>query len=329
MKNTKRALKKKVKVVCFGGGSALPRLMAELKKYLFQITAISSMADDGGSSGQLRRDFNVLPPGDIARQVLALSSAPKWKKELFQFRFGQEEFPDVGHKGHRLANAFIAGLEYILKDYQKVLKIVGNFMELGIHQALPATIDKVWLRAELENGEIIEGENEIDVPKKHNPNLKIKKLFLKPKAKIFPQTKKAILKANLMIIGPGDLYSSLLPCFLPEGMKEAIKKSKAKKVFICNLMTKSGETNNFSVLDFVKEVEKYIKCPLNFVIYNNFILEKKRVEKYQKEHPEMLDLVKINKELAKEKFISKNLLLKEGPIEHDFQRVAKIIVNLL
>jgi len=316
------------RIICFGGGNGVPKLMAELKKYSLKICGVNSMVDNGGSAGQLRRDFDVLPPGDIRRHILALSEAPKWKKFLFEFRFGKEEF-EIGHKGHNFANVFFAGLEVFFRDYKKVLKIVYEFMEVKKNcKALPATLDKVQLMAELENGQIIEGEAEIDVPKKHNPNLKIKRLFLNKKAKIFSETKKEILKADLIVIGPGDLYSSLIPCFLIKGTKEAIKKSGAKKIFVANLMTKLGETNGFSLLDFTKEIERYLKEKLDLVIFNNFFPQKKEIENYKKKHPELLEMVKIPKNLPKEKFIGKNLLLK-GKIEHDFKKLAKIIVKIL
>jgi len=317
------------KIVCLGGGNAVPKLFLEpLKKFPVKITGITSMVDNGGSAGQLREDFRVLPPGDIRRHILALSDAPDWKKELFKLRFGREKFPG-GHKGHNFANVLIGGLEYILKDYRKVLEIIHDFMEIKRqHQALPAIINKTQLMAELENREIIEGEDEIDVPKKHNPKLKIKKIFLKPKAKVFPPTKKAIIEADLITLGPGDLYSSTIPCFLPDGMKEALRKSKAKRVFICNAINKLGETNNFSVLDFTNEVEKYIGCQLDFVLYNTEIPNKKRIKEYKKEEPLILDLVKIDKNLNKKKFIGKNLLIKSGPIVYDPNKVVKTILKL-
>ena len=328
--NTKKNLKRKRNIVCFGGGNAIPKLLLDpLKKYNMKITGITSMVDNGGSTGQLRRDFNILPPGDIRRHILALSDAPKWKKDFFGFRFGREEF-DGGHKGHNFANAFIGGLEYILKDYKKVLEITHDFMEVKKeNQALPATINKkVQLIAELENGKFIEGEDEIDVPQKHNPNLKIKKVFLKPKVKAFPPAIEAIIKADLITIGPGDLYSSAICCLLPAGMRKAFKETKAKKVLIVNSMTKLGETNNFSVLDFADEVEKYIDCPLDFVIYNTKIPSKKRIEKYKKEEPLILDLVKIDKNLDEKKFIGKNLLEKNGPIIYNSNKLVKLIMSL-
>jgi len=315
-------------VVCFGGGSVVPKLLLEsLKNYPVRITGVTSMVDNGGSTGQLRKDFNILPPGDIRRHILALSNASEWKKQLWEFRFGQEKF-EGGYQGHNFANVFIGGLEYILKDYKKVLEIIHDFMEIKEHQALPSTINKTQLMAELENGKIIEGEDEIDVPKKHNPKIKIKKVYLKSKAKVFSQTRKAIKEADLITLGPGDLYSSAVCCLLPKGVKDTIKKSKARKVLIINAMNKLGETNNFSVLDFTNEVEKYMSCPLDFVLYNTKVPEKERIRKYKREKPLILDLVKINKNLDKNKFIGKNFLTKTGPIIYDKSKVVKTLLNL-
>lgn len=319
----------KKNILCFGGGNVVPKLIIEpLKKYPLKITGVTSMVDSGGSTGQLRRDFNVLPPGDIRRHILALSKAPKWKKDLWQFRFGQEDFGS-GHKGHNFANAFIAGLECSLKDYRKVLDVVSSFMELGENKALPSTTDKVQLMAELENGQIIEGEDEIDAPKKHDPNLKIKRIYLKPAAKIFPQTREAIMKADMITFGPGDLYSSIIPCILPEGMEKALKKTKAKKVLIVNSLTKLGETNNFSVMDFAGEVEKYMASALDFVIYNTKIFDKERIGNCRKALPCISGQVRVNDNLNKNKFIGKDLLPKSGPMIYDPKKLTKILLKLL
>ncbi len=351
---------KRVKtIVCFGGGNAMPKAVLEgLKKEKgVKITSVATMFDSGGSSGKLREEFNVLPPGDIRRHILALSEAPDWKKELWEWRFNSlgdvEVKPQPSqdrHKGHNFGNVFLAGLEYILRDYKKVLEVVHDFMELR-HRALPITIDRTDLVAELEDGTIIEGEDEIDVPQKHNPNFKIKKLFLKPRVKIFPETKKAILNADLITIGPGDLYSSIIACFLPEGVKDALRKSRAKKIFICPPLTKLGETNNFSVLDFSNEIEKYLGFPLDYVIYNTEIPAQKRLNDYKRKEKSFLDLVypvkppvkcrlaaispkaklfnrvKINKDLNKKKFLGRNLLVKSCPIIYDSKKVAKIILG--
>lgn len=324
----------KKSIVCFGGGDAMSKaVLTPLKKYSVKITGITSMVDNGGSAGQLRVDFNVLPPGDIRRHILALSDAPQWKKDLWTFRFGHEVF-DGGHKGHVFANAFIAGLEYNLKDYEKALEAMHEFMEVKKdYRALPATIDKTQIYAELENGEIVKGEDEIDVPIKHNPNLKIKRVYLKSEAKAFPEALEAVEKADLIIIGPGDLYSSLIPCLLMKGMGESFQKSKAKKVFIVNTMTKLGETNDYSVMDFVRQMEKYVGCAFDYVIYNAEIPDKKRIEKYKKEEPSVVEIVKadplINSGKAGKKFIGAKILTKKGPIVCNPEKLVKLIMELV
>lgn len=302
-------------------------VLSELKKYPARITSVTSMVDDGGSTGQLRKDFNILPPGDIKRHILALSDAPNWKKKLWNFRFGREMF-DGGHKGHSFANIFIGGLEYATGDYGVVLEMAHNFLEVKKHRSLPATINKVQLAALLENGEEIFGENEIDVPKKHNENLKIEKIYLKPEAKAYPPVLNCIKRADAIIIGPGDLYSSLLPCFLPKGISRAIKQIRAKKVLVCNAMTKRGETNDFSVLDFANETEKYIDCRLDFVIYNSQIPDAKRISEAIKEEPYLQKLVAINKNLDKKKFIEAKILEKNGPLVYNSAKLVKVIMGL-
>lgn len=329
--NFKKILKSKnnmVKILCFGGGSGLPEVVLEpLKKYdEFSITSVTSMVDNGGSTGQLRRDFNVLPPGDIRRHILALSEAEEWKKKLWKFRFGHEVFPG-GHKGHSFANVFIAGLEYALRDYAKVLDIVHEFMKVK-GRCLPATIDQVQLVAKLENGEEAIGEDEIDVPKEHDPNLKITKVFLRPEGNAYSPVIDAIKEANVIIIGPGDLYSSLIPCFLPKGIKEAMQESKAMKIFICPAMTKLGETQGFDVLSFATEIENYMGRELDYVLYNNHIPEKERIEAFKQKNSHLLEIVPFE-DISGEKFIGKNLLLDHGPILYDPAKVEKALVELI
>lgn len=318
---------KRKNIICFGGGSALPTaVLSPLSKYDFNITSVVSMLDNGGSSGQLMEDFNILHPGDIRRHILALSDAPEWKKKLWSFRFGHELFVG-GHEGHSFANIFIAGLEISLKDYEKTLKFIHEFMEVK-GTVLPAITKRSKLYAELENGEAIIGENEIDVANKHDSNLKIKRIYIKPETKTYPPVLKAVRNANLIIIGPGDLYSSCLPCFLSKGIKSAIKKSKAKKLFICNIMTKSGETNNFSVLNFTSEIEKYIGTKLDYVLYNSMIPSKERIEECRKKEPQTLEFVRINENLDPKKFIGSDILINKGPLHHDPKKLAKLIMGL-
>jgi uncharacterized cofD-like protein len=324
----KISFKRKQRIVCFGGGNLVPKVILEpLKRYPVEITAVTSMTEGGGSTGQLRNDFNVLPSGDISRHLVALSGAPRWKRDLFYSRFGREKFSG-GHVGHRFGTVFISLAEHFLGSFEKALRFAHEFLEVKEHKALPATTNNVQLMAELENGKIIEGEDEIDVPKKHKPGLKIRKVFLKPKARIFPPVRSAIIGADLIVLGPGDFYSSTIPCLLPHGIKTAFKKSKAKKVFICNTITKLGETNGFSVLDFVGEVEKYIGVPLDFVVYHRNGISQKEIGKYKRINRSALKPVRVDRGLSGRKFIGENLLLKTGSLDFNSDKLAKIIFNL-
>lgn len=318
------------KIVCFGGGAVVPeRVMKPLKDSgKFIVCGITSMMDNGGSTGQLREDFHILPPADIRRHLLVLSAAPAWKKNLWKFKFGREEFPG-GHKGHSFANVFIGGLEYVTKDYNRVLEIIHEFLEIKNHRALPATIDEAQVCATLEDGTKIVGEDEIDVPKKHNPQLGIKNVFLSSSAKVYPEAKKRIEEADILIFGPGDLFSSIIPCFLADGMKNMISKSKANKILVCSTMQKMGETNNFSVADFVREVEKYIGCDLNYCIYNTGVISKEKMNEYMENNPSLIAPLTVDKNLSKNKFIGLNLLNSDSEMEHDPQKVLNILMKLI
>jgi len=296
-------------------------VLTGLKKYPVKLSVICAMLDSGGSAGRLRKDYNIVSPGDIRRTILALADTSPVIQDLFNYRFQTGEL-----KGHNFANLFITALELTTNNYEKTFQELNRILNVS-HQVLPVTLDNANLCAVLENGKIIYGETNIDIPK-HKGSLKIKRVFLKPKAKAYPKAIEEIRNADLIIIGPGDLYSSLAQILLTDGISEAFKKTRAKKVFICNLMTKDGETNDFTILDFTKEIEKYMRGKLDFVIYNNFIPRKESIINYRKKHPELLDLVKINEKLPKEKFIGRNLLKKED-IEHHPQKLAKIILSLM
>jgi len=318
----KEKMLKKKHIVCLGGGNAMPKaVLSELKKYPVKISVICAMLDSGGSAGRLRKDYKIVSPGDIRRAFLALANTSPVIENLFNFRFKNGELKD-----HNFANLFITALELTTNDFEKTSKTIRKFLNVD-HEVLPATLDNATLFAVLENGKIIQGEKNIDIPS-HNPNLKIKKVFLKPKARAYPKALRAIKSADLILIGPGDLYSSLAQIILTDGVAETICKSKAKKIYICNLMTKRGETNNFSVLNFVKEIEKYLACNLDFVLYNNSIPSKKVISRYKKKHPELLNIVQIDKNLNQKKFIGKNLL-KKGAIEHDPKKVVQAIFQFI
>lgn len=310
------------RISCLGGGNAMPKaILKKLKEYPVEITAICAMLDTGGSSGRLKKDYKITSPGDIRRSLIALANTSPVIEHLFNYRFQGGDL-----KGHNFANLLITSLELNTDNYDNVIKELRRILKIK-HQVLPVTLSKSNLYAVLENGKIISGEKNIDIPS-HNGNLRIKKVFLKPKAKAYPKTLKAIKKSDLIVIGPGDLYSSLAQILLTEDISEAIKKSKAKKVYVCNLMQKYGETNEFSVLDFTKEIEKYLESDLDYVIYNNKAPSKELMRKQRKKNPELLGMVKIDKNLDKKKFIGR-ALLKPNSIEHNSKKLSKTIIGLI
>jgi len=313
---------KRKKIVCLGGGNAMPKaILVGLKKHPVKISAICAMLDSGGSSGRLRRDYNIVSPGDIRRAILALSNTSPAMEDLFEYRFQGGDL-----KGHNFANLLIAALELSGQDYEKTIKEVSRLLNVK-HQVLPATLEKANIHAVLSDNQVIKGEANIDVPK-HDGNLRIREVYLEPKVKAYPKAKEAIKKADLVIIGPGDLYSSLAQILLTEGITETIKESTAKKAYICNLMTKHGETNDFSVLDFSKEIEKYLGGKLDFVIYNTKEPGYERLSSYKGKHPELLDLVRIDENLPKGKFIGVDILADQGGVVHDSEKLAKIILSI-
>lgn len=228
-----------------------------LKKLGVDIKTATSMTDSGGSTGALRKEFNVHAMGDIRRHILALSEAEDWKKQLWKFRFANDVKFDDNHKGHNFANVFIAGLEKITNDYEKTLAITHEFMKVN-GECYPATLEKIQVYAELENGEKVSGEDEIDVPRPgRDTAIPIKRIWLEPEAAAYDKAVAGVKEADYIVIGPGDLYSSLLPCFLPIGMKEAMQSSGAKLVYICNLLAKPGESYKFTASDHAKKILEY------------------------------------------------------------------------
>lgn len=313
----------KKEIVCLGGGNAMPKaVLSELKKYPVKITAVCAMLDSGGSSGRLRKDYNIVSPGDIRRAFITLADVSPVTENFFNYRF------EIGElSGHNIANLLIASIELSTRDYERVLDEIKRILNIK-HEVLPVTLDKSNLYALLENNQIIKGEGNIDKPK-HNGNLKIKRVYLRPKARAYDKSLKAIKKADLIVIGPGDLYSTIAQILLVEGISKTILKSKAKKIYLCNLMTKFGETNNFSVLNFTKQIEEWLGAELDIVLYNNFFPSKKRIESYKKKHPELLEMVKVDKNLPKRKFMGESLTFDKGPVEHHPEKVCKTLLSLI
>jgi uncharacterized cofD-like protein len=310
------AIKNK-KVVVIGGGTGVYTVLSGLKRYPLDLAAVVSMADDGGSTGKLREEFGILPPGDVRRALVALSNADKHLSDLFNFRFDEGVL-----RGHNFGNLFITALERMEGDFQKAVNLAGKI--LGARgKVVPVTLDNVKLVARMENGEMVYGETNIDIPK-HNGRLQIKEIFLKPSAKINPYAIDVLKSADVIIIGPGDLFTSLIPNLLVKGVKKAISSSKAKKIYIVNLMTKFGETNKFKASDFLSVLEKYLgKNVINSVIMNIEKPSLERLKKYAEEHAEIVRPdIHPSKKL---KVIKAELLRDKGFLRHDPDKLAKVI----
>ncbi len=311
-----------------GGGTGTFMVLSALKNYDLNLTAVVSMADDGGSTGILRDQYGVLPPGDIRRALVALSRNSGILRELFNFRFEGGDF-----KGHNFGNIFLSALEKIngnfglaVKEASKILNIEGS--------VLPVTLDNVRLNARLESGDLVCGETRIDIPKKGKTRARISKVWLRPRANINPEAIGVFKKADLIILGPGDLYTSLIPNLLVKGIAEVIRKSPAKKVFVCNLMTKFGETDDFCAEDFISEIEKYLGAGvLDYAIFNNKKPHTKILARYKKEKAEFITPPVVQHRMLdnnKPKFILADLL-DDGPfIRHNpRKKLAKVLTKLI
>jgi len=316
--------KDRKKIVVIGGGTGIFAILNGLKNYFDDISAVVTMADDGGSTGILREEFGILPPGDARRAIIALShSDNKILSELFNYRFKEGK----GLAGHSFGNLMITALERLTGNFDKAIKEASKIFGLK-GKVIPVTLQNTRLYAELENGKVVSRETNIDVPK-HDGHLKIKKVWLKPAVKINPEAAKEIKVADLIIIGPGDLYTSLVPNLLVKGLKSSLKHSKAKVIYFVNLMTKYGETDGFRTSDFLKVLENYLgEGVLDYIVVNNKKPAPARLRPYALEKAYWVenDFKKINR---KPILIEADLLRPRGFVRHDPEKAAAVVRKLL
>lgn len=253
------------RIVVIGGGTGVFTVLSGLKAYPHHLTAIVTMADDGGSTGQLREEFGILPPGDIRRALLALAdSESALFADLFTYRFEEGE----GLSGHSMGNLLLIALERITGSFERAVRAASNL--LGVDgDVYPVTLDNVRLKAVLSDGTEVYGESVIDSSEEARSSA-IERVELVGKATANPKALDAIAVADVVVIGPGDLYTSILPNLVVPGVSEALAASKAKKVYVVNVMTKFGETDGFSARDFVDAIERVLgENVLNVVVINS------------------------------------------------------------
>ena len=332
-------VKKMKKVVILGGGTGTFTVLSGLKKFNnLDITAIVTVADSGGSTGRLRDEFGYLPVGDFRMVLAALADTngdSDIMRELFLYRFDK----GTGLRGHNFGNLLLTALTDILGTEDRAFEVASKILRVR-GRVLPITREDITLVAEYENGNVLVGEKHIDdPPSKHDGTQRIKKLKVQPKAKISPRSKAAIEEANLIVLGPGDLYTSLLANVVVGGVRPAFRKSKAKIVFALNLINKFGQTYDFKASDYLAEFEKYLKIMPDYVLVNKTPLPKRLLKKYEDEmgYPVKDDL----KKSKDYKVIRTDLLagagykrqasdsVKRSLIRHDSDKLAKHIYKLV
>jgi len=318
----RRYLERGPKIVAFGGGHGLSNLLLGLKEYTANLTAIVTVADSGGSSGRLREEFNIVAPGDIRNCLVALADSPALLGQLFQFRFSE----DSQLKGHNFGNLFLTAMvqltngdfEEAVRESSKVLAIRGK--------VVPSTVSNVHLIAEYVDGTRTEGEAKIPKAK-----VKIKRLSLTPSdCRPTEEALEAIANAEIIIISPGSLYTSILPNLIIPGMAEAIQKSNAFKIYVCNVMTQEGETDHYSASDHVKAlVEHTNKNIIDACLINHAVAPPDMLGRYEAEHsypvgPDREKIVNMGFSV-----VSEDLLSVKDYVRHDSKKLMKALINLI
>ena len=324
-----------INIVVIGGGTGSFTLLSGLKNYTHNITALVNMVDDGGSTGQLRDELGVLPAGDVRQCLVALSTSPK-VRDLFNYRFDEGSM-----KGHAFGNLFMAALEKMTGNFTEAVKVAGEVLNIR-GRVEPITFDNITLVTRLADGTVVRGQHEAEsliIPVGERPWLD-----LEPTARINPQARQAILSADLVVIAPGLLYGSLAPALLVSGVTRALAETKAKKVYVCNLVNKPGQTDEFTVADYASEIERFAGVKLDHVLYNNHRPSQELIDRYAKDG-ELL--VEWNKEELKKKHFyasgkrliadevwentnaaSDPLAAQRSLIRHDADRVARELMRI-
>lgn len=246
-------------IVVIGGGTGSFTLLKSLKKHTEHITALVNMVDDGGSTGVLRDELGVLPPGDVRQCLVALSETPLLR-DLFSYRFEEGTFA-----GHAFGNLFMAGLEKVTGSFHDAVEEASRVLNI-VGAVEPTALNELTLCVKLPNGKVVRGQNAVDTSDFESSKPDV---WLEPMPEVNPEAIQAIQSADLIIIAPGNLYSSLAPALMIAELAEALQRTKAPKLYVCNLVTKPGQTDGFTVSDFAGEIERFVGMKfLDHVLYN-------------------------------------------------------------
>lgn len=316
------------KVVLLGGGRALSVILKGLKLFPVDITAVIAVSDDGSSAGKLREEFNMPAVGDLRGALIALSNSEPLVKELLGYRFKSDGDLD----GHTVGNILLTAMTQIKGNLSDAIYSLGKVFDIK-GKILPFTEDVATLVAEMSDGTIVEGESKITEAHK-----KIEKIYYKEEVKVTPEVLKAVQEADLIVLGIGSLYTSIIPNILSADMREAIKNSKAKKIYISNLMTQSGETDDMSVSDCIKILNKYMGGNfIDVVISSNSKIPKSVLERYkdlEEKSTILIDPLEIDENQIKNlnvKLIQDDLAVinKDNQLEHNSLKTAYHIYSIL
>ena len=326
-----------MKIVAIGGGTGLPFVLTALKGYSKNLTAIVTVTDSGRSTGELRKEFGIPAPGDLRNCLIALSDSEKLMLDLFNYRFEGKMLKDMS-----FGNLLIVALAKTTGNFKNAITAASKILAIK-GRVLPSTLRSVHLCAELKDGTLFTNEDALiqrdNDPKKLAERSPIKKVFLKPDdAEILPEARAAILNADLIVLGPGSLFTSVITNLLVNGMKEAIKKSKAKKVYVANVMTQVNQTHGFTLSDHVKEIEKYLgKKVLDFVVFNTKKPTKKILDTYFSEQSFFVENGEVHGK--KPMFIGapivetptplKEKSTKQQLLRHDPKKLGEILIGLV
>jgi len=314
-----------LRIVAIGGGTGLSTLLHGLKRFAqepreAEITAIVTVSDDGGSSGRLRREFDVLPPGDIRNCMVALSEDEALLSRLFQYRFSEGR----GLKGHSFGNLFLTALTNLTGDFVQAVKVSSEVLA-SLGRIYPATKTNVVLEAELEDGSIVKGETRIGKSRE-----RIRRIHLRPRrCKPLPETLAAIEEAHLITFGPGSLFTSVIPNVLVEGMAEAIHRSRALKAYFVNLMWQPGETIGFRASDHVEAIHLHAGTPiLDVAVVNTRAITPKQRRRYAAEQarPVLNDIDRLA-EMGLQ-VVTADLLASGDIVRHDPRASAEVAIQL-
>jgi len=317
----KRKLNRGPAVAVIGGGTGLSVLLRGIKSVTGNITAIVTVADDGGSSGRLREDFNMIPPGDLRNCLVALADTEPLMEKLFQHRFGGTG--DLA--GHNFGNLFIAAMTEVLGDVEQALKESSKVLAVR-GRVLPASIQKVRLWARMTDGTVVEGESQIPLS-----NKRIERVYLQPENTMPVESAlEAIRDADAVILGPGSLYTSILPNLLVQGVAETLRKSQAVKIYICNVMTQPGETDGYSASEHVQAILDHVgPGVIDYVVVNNHNVTEDLQEKYasQGAYPVKAD-VKVIEDMGIKVF-SADVISETNWVRHDPLKLSRTIVSMI